>query len=211
MKKKKKKISPRVIERLTKYLRCLENLDGSDYISSETLATKMGYTAAQVRKDLSNFGEFGVRGKGYHIKALYDDIEKILGVDTVHQIILVGVGRLGNALLAEPEFTKEKFKLMKTFDKSPEKVGSTIQGVEVADVSELESYLEENPDVETAIIAVPKMAAQEISNRLARAGIEAILNFAPVKLKPLRDVTIKNVDLYAKLQELNYWKNAKNK
>lgn len=203
---KDERISPKVIERLTKYLRCLENLNPEDYISSEELADKMGFTAAQVRKDLSNFGEFGVRGKGYQVRTLYSDIEKILGVNKTNNVIIVGVGRLGTALLSESEFTKESFNIIGIFDNSPEKIGKEMRGIKIKDTKELPYFVESRDKIDIAILTVPKSAAQETAKFLVDAGIKAILNFAPVKLNVGDNVVIANIDLYAKLQELNYWK-----
>jgi len=204
----KNRISPRVIERLTKYLRCLANLESDDFISSEGLAKKMGYTAAQVRKDLSNFGEFGIRGKGYQIKSLFEDIENILGINKINKIILIGVGRLGEALLSEPEFTNKNFNLVGVFEKSKEKIGNEIQGLKIKDIDTITDFLGENKDVEIAIITVPKIVAQELANTLVGLGIRAILNFAPMKLDLPKEISVENIDLYAKLQVLNYWKES---
>ena len=204
---KEEKISPKVIERLTKYLRCLANLAPEDYISSEELADKMGYTAAQVRKDLSNFGEFGVRGKGYNVRALYKDIEKILGVHKKNNVVLIGVGRLGSALLMESEFTKESFNIMGIFDSDESKIGKEVHGMEIKNIKELPYYLIKSEEkVDIAIHTVPKACAQELADFVVKAGIKAILNFAPLKLDLPSDVVVENIDLFAKLQELNYWK-----
>ncbi len=203
---KEQKISPKVIERLTKYLRCLENLPQEDYISSEDLAEKMGFTAAQVRKDLSNFGEFGVRGKGYQVRTLHSDIEKILGVHKTNNVIIIGLGRLGSALFAEPEFTKESFNIVGLFDNSKDKIGSEINGIKIRDTRDLQYFIESKEGIETAILTVPKGAAQDITDTLVKYGIRAILNFAPIQLNVPEKVVVENIDLYAKLQELNYWK-----
>jgi redox-sensing transcriptional repressor len=203
---KEQRISPKVIERLTKYLRCLENLPQEDFISSEELAEKMGFTAAQVRKDLSNFGEFGVRGKGYQVRTLHSDIEKILGVHKTNNVIIVGLGRLGGALFSEPEFTKESFNIVGLFDNSPNKIGTEISGIKIRDTKDLAYFVESKEGVETAILTVPKIAAQDIADTLVKHGIRAILNFAPVQLNVPENVVVENIDLYAKLQELNYWK-----
>ncbi len=203
---KEQKISPKVIERLTKYLRCLENLPQEDYISSEDLAEKMGFTAAQVRKDLSNFGEFGVRGKGYQVRTLHSDIEKILGVHKTNNVIIIGLGRLGSALFAEPEFTKESFNIVGLFDNSKDKIGSEINGIKIRDTKDLQYFIESKEGIETAILTVPKGAAQDITDTLVKYGIRAILNFAPIQLNVPEKVVVENIDLYAKLQELNYWK-----
>lgn len=203
---KEQRISPKVIERLTKYLRCLENLPQEDFISSEELADKMGFTAAQVRKDLSNFGEFGIRGKGYQVKTLHSDIEKILGVHKTNNVIIVGLGRLGGALFSEPEFTKESFNIVGLFDNSPNKIGTEISGIKVRDIKDLGHFVETKDRIETAIVTVPKAVAQDTADTLVKYGIRAILNFAPVQLSVPEKVIVENIDLYAKLQELNYWK-----
>lgn len=204
---KEEKISPKVIERLTKYLRCLANLAPEDYISSEELAEKMGFTAAQVRKDLSNFGEFGVRGKGYNVRALYKDIEKILGVHKKNNVVVIGIGRLGSALLMEPEFTKESFNIMGIFDSDESKIGKDVHGMVIKNIKELPYYLIKSEEkVDIAILTVPKACAQELADFVVKAGIKAILNFAPLKLDLPTDVVVENIDLFAKLQELNYWK-----
>lgn len=203
---KEQRISPKVIERLTKYLRCLENLPQEDYISSEDLAEKMGFTAAQVRKDLSNFGEFGVRGKGYQVRTLHSDIEKILGVHKTNNVIIIGLGRLGSALFSEPEFTKESFNIVGLFDNSENKIGNEINGIKIRDTKDLQYFIETKEGIETAILTVPKGAAQELTDILVKYGIRAILNFAPIQLDVPDKVVVENIDLYAKLQELNYWK-----
>lgn len=202
------KISPKVIERLTKYLRCLENFDPEDYVSSEELADNMQYTSAKVRKDLSNFGEFGVRGKGYQVKELYCHIEKVLGVNKTNKVIMVGIGRLGVALLSEPEFTKEGFKLVGLFDNSKEKIGNKINKLDIMDTQQLPAFVDEKK-VTMAILTVPKKVAQETADYLVKSGIRAILNFAPLKLDVPPEVAVENIDLYAKLQELNYWREKK--
>ena len=140
-KKMAEDISVKVIERLTKYLRCLENLNQDEFISSDDLAGRMGFTPAQIRKDLSNFGDFGVRGKGYQVRTLHSDIEKILGVHKTNNIIIIGLGRLGNALFAEPEFTKESFNVVGLFDNSPSKIGTEINGLKIRDTKDIPYFL----------------------------------------------------------------------
>ena len=140
-KKMAEDISVKVIERLTKYLRCLENLNQDEFISSDDLAGRMGFTPAQIRKDLSNFGDFGVRGKGYQVRTLHSDIERILGVHKTNNIIIIGLGRLGNALFAEPEFTKESFNVVGLFDNSPSKIGTEINGLKIRDTKDIPYFL----------------------------------------------------------------------
>jgi redox-sensing transcriptional repressor len=206
IKEKKNGISSRVIERLTKYLRCLENLSPEDYISSEELAEKMGFTAAQIRKDLSNFGEFGIRGKGYQIRTLYNDIERILGVHKTNNVIIIGAGRLGGALVSEPEFTKESFNIIGVFDNAESKIGTEMKGVKIRDIKEISYFLEAKDRVDIAILTVPKKVAQQMATLLVEAGVKSILNFAPINLEVPENIVVENIDLYAKLQELNYWK-----
>ncbi|RUA08048.1 MAG: redox-sensing transcriptional repressor Rex [Fusobacteria bacterium] len=206
IREQKSAISSRVIERLTKYLRCLENLSPEDYISSEELAHKMGFTAAQIRKDLSNFGEFGIRGKGYQIRTLHNDIERILGVHKTNNVIVIGAGRLGGALVSEPEFTKESFNIIGIFDNSPNKIGTDIKGIKIRDIKEIPYFLKAKDRVDVAILTVPKKVAQQIATSIVESGVRSILNFAPINLEVPENVVVKNIDLYAKLQELNYWK-----
>ncbi len=204
---KEERISPRVIERLTKYLRCMETLNPGDYISSGELSEKMGFTAAQVRKDLSNFGEFGIRGKGYHVRMLTNSIQKVLGIHKKNTIIVVGIGRLGMALISEPDFTKENFEIVGLFDKSEEKIGKIINGIQIRDIEEITDFIKyEERIVDTAILTVPKFAAQEVADLLVKSGVKSILNFAPKKLELPQDFVIENIDLFAKLQEVTYWK-----
>lgn len=204
---KDERISPKVIERLTKYLRCLENLIPDDYISSEDLAEKMGFTAAQVRKDLSNFGEFGIRGKGYQVNTLYKDIEKILGINKENNVIIIGFGRLGSALFSESEFTKQSFNIVGIFDNSENKIGTKMKDIEIKNIENiLEEIKRYEQKIDIAILTVPKTVAQDVAELVIKAEIKAILNFAPVKLEIPKDVFVENIDLYAKLQELNYWK-----
>jgi len=204
--KTNQKISPRVIERLTKYLRTLEQLSPEEYISSDDLAERMGYTAAQVRKDLSYFGEFGIRGKGYLVRTLYSDIEKILGVHKTNNLIIIGAGRLGTALFSEPEFTKESFNVSGIFDSSPQKVGTELAGIKIRSMEELPYFLETRDKIDIAILTVPKAVAEEVFETLVKLGVKAVLNFAPIQLEGPAGVAVENIDLYAKLQELNYWK-----
>ncbi len=206
IKEKRNGISSRVIERLTKYLRCLEDSSPEDYISSEELAYKMGVTAAQIRKDLSNFGEFGIRGKGYQIRTLYSDIEKVLGVHKTNNVIVIGAGRLGGALVSEPEFTKESFNIIGVFDNSEQKIGTEIKGIKIKDINEIPYFLKSKDKVDVAILTVPKVVAQKIATLLVDAGVKSIMNFAPINLDVPDNVAVQNIDLYAKLQELNYWK-----
>ena len=205
---KNDKISPKVIERLTKYLRCLENFDMDDYVSSKDLAEMMSYTAAKVRKDLSNFGEFGIRGKGYNVRALYSDIENILGINKRNNVIVVGMGRLGTGLTSEPEFTRDNFRIAGVFDNSAEKIGTEINGFKVLDIKEIPEYIKTH-DISIAILTVPKIVCQNVAEYLIKAGVRAILNFAPIKIDVPPEVVVENIDLYAKLQELNYWKEKK--
>lgn len=202
---KEEKISPRVIERLTKYLRLLDTMNMDSYISSDHLAERMGFTAAQVRKDLSNFGEFGIRGKGYQIGTLYKDIEKVLGVDTKNSVVIIGAGRLGEAMLSEPEFAEGSFDIIGVFDRDENKIGSEIKGHTVKNVSELEEFIGQN-DVNIGIVSVTKDSAQEIVDILVNNGVKGILNFAPTKLECPKSVALHNLDIYSKLQEINFWR-----
>ena len=204
--KKRSPISPKVIERLTQYLRHLENLSPEDFISSKELEIRTGFTATQIRKDLSYFGEFGTKGKGYSIRNLYNNIEKILGIQKTNNIIIIGIGRLGGALVEESEFTKESFNIIGVFDNSKSKIGTEIKGIKIRDIKEIPFFFQSKDRIDIAILTVPKKSAQQITTLLIKAGVKSILNFAPINLDIPNNIAVQNIDLYAKLQELNYWK-----
>ena len=187
---KKQYVSEAVIRRLPRYYRYLDDLHskGVVRISSNSLGSKMGITASQIRQDLSCFGEFGQQGYGYNVKELRTEIGRILGVDQRHTVIVVGVGNLGHALMQNFHFSHNGFLLKAAFDISPAVVGTEINGVPVRSMEELDDYCREHtPDV--AVLTVPQSVAQETVDRLVALGVRGFWNFTS------REVTSDNEDI----------------
>jgi redox-sensing transcriptional repressor len=199
------KIPERTVTRLSIYLRCLEELetDGMASVSSRQLAERFGLNSAQVRKDLAYFGQFGVRGLGYHIPELKHNLERILGLKQDWEVALVGVGNLGSALIAYKGFGERGFKVGLAFDSSPGKLGQVIQGVEIQALDRLVATIRRRK-VKIAIIAVPAIAAQAVADLLVEAGVTAILNFAPAQITTPEGVKVQNVDLSVLLKTLSF-------
>lgn len=200
-----RKIPESTIGRLSLYLRVLGELEQEGVLtaSSEALARRGGTTAAQVRKDLSFFGTFGKRGLGYTVAELRDTLRTILGLQRRWRVAVVGAGRIGGALIGYPDLRRQGFDIRAVFDQDPRKVGRSWNGLIVHEVSALEGILQSEP-IDIAILAVPATAAQEMASRVVRAGVRAILNFAPVKLALPPDVAVKNVDMAVELEGLSY-------
>jgi len=205
-KMKKLQIPEDSVKRLSLYLRNLRYLvrEGVEIISSEALAQDIYVSAAQVRKDLSYFGDFGTRGVGYSVRNLISEIESILGLNKKWSLALVGVGRLGSALLNYRGFQQFGFQFSVAFDNNPEKIGKKIGKVKVEDYSEIEKIIKKEK-IKIAVITVPASAAQEITDRLVKAGIEAILNFSPRYLNVPPSVSIKTVDIALEVGNLTYY------
>lgn len=203
---KKLQIPEDSVKRLSLYLRNLRYLakEGVETISSEALAQDIYVSAAQVRKDLSYFGDFGTRGVGYSVRDLISEIESILGLDKRWSLALVGVGRLGSALLNYRGFQQFGFQFCVAFDNNPEKVGKIIEKVKIEDYSEIEKIIKKKK-IKIAVITVPAPAAQEVTDRLVKAGIEAILNFSPRYLNVPPSVSIKTVDIALEVGNLTYY------
>lgn len=199
------KISDSAVRRLSLYLRSLRELSrsGVELVSSRDLAARCGATSAQIRKDLSLFGSFGKRGRGYSVAELVGTLEEILGLRRRWRVGLVGVGKIGSALLGYRGFEGRGFDLVAAFDVAPGKVGTRIGGVEVSPVSDLERVVRAR-EVEIGIVATPPGAAQEVAGRLWAAGVEAVLNFAPVKLEAPAGVAVRTVDVVLELEGLCY-------
>mgnify|MGYP004466585429 CR=1 FL=1 len=200
-----KQISKAVIKRLPRYYRYLGELleDNVERISSNDLSKKMRVTASQIRQDLNNFGGFGQQGYGYNVKYLYTEIGKILGLDTVHPMIIVGAGNLGQALANYVEFEKRGFKLVGIFDVNPVLEGIAVRGIEIQMISDLPFFLKEN-NVEIAILTLPKNKAIDMADILIENGIKAIWNFAHVDLDTPDGVIVENVHLSESLMTLSY-------
>ncbi|MDD6104886.1 MAG: redox-sensing transcriptional repressor Rex [Ruminococcus sp.] len=200
-----KQISKAVIKRLPRYYRYLGELleDNVERISSNDLSKKMRVTASQIRQDLNNFGGFGQQGYGYNVKYLYTEIGKILGLDTVHPMIIVGAGNLGQALANYVEFEKRGFKLVGIFDVNPVLEGIAVRGIEIQMISDLPFFLKKN-NVEIAILTLPKNKAIDMADILIENGIKAIWNFAHVDLDTPDGVIVENVHLSESLMTLSY-------
>ncbi len=200
-----KQISKAVIKRLPRYYRYLGELleDNVERISSNDLSKKMRVTASQIRQDLNNFGGFGQQGYGYNVKYLYTEIGKILGLDTVHPMIIVGAGNLGQALANYVEFEKRGFKLAGIFDVNPVLEGIAVRGIEIQMISDLPFFMKEN-NIEIAILTLPKNKARDMAEILIENGIKAIWNFAHIDLDTPEGVIVENVHLSESLMTLSY-------
>lgn len=202
-------ISSMMVARLTQYLSILQEVKKhNENINSVELATKMKSTSAQVRKDLSTFGAFGVRGKGYNVNKLIQIIEHLLGVDTQNNVILIGHGKMGSMISNNIEVLGKGFKIVGVFDKDVQKVDKVIPGlgIKVKNANSVENFLNKNR-VDEVILAVTREAVQDMANKLIKFGIKAILNLTAYNLDVPKNIVVINVDISAKLQELNFWKN----
>lgn len=199
------KVSEFTVRRLSLYLRQLRELraGGTEVVSSRELAAGSGTTPAQVRKDLSNFGSFGKRGRGYRVGELTGTLEEILGLDRAWRVALLGAGKIGRALLGYEDLRRRGFHIVVAFDTDPEKVGDGPFGVPVLPVSRLEEAVRER-ELEIGILAVPPGAAQEMARRMVEAGLTGILNFAPVKLSLPPEVVVRGVDVALEMEGLSY-------
>lgn len=195
-----------VISRLSVYNRVLNELlkEKIDIVSSEELGQRAGGNAAQTRKDLSYFGEFGETGKGYYVRDLKDAIARILGVDKKWNVALVGAGHLGSALLSYPGFKENGFEIVAVFDNDLRKIGKRWEDIVIQDISELQPTVKEK-DIRIGIVSVPAAVAQEIADILVNASIRAILNFAPARISVPEGVTVRHADLSTELECLSYF------
>jgi redox-sensing transcriptional repressor len=199
-------VSPLTLNRLSFYLRCLRHLQelGIKRVSSQELAQRYHLSATQIRKDLAQFGEFGIRGVGYEVDELADHLNSLLGLDRQHSLIIVGMGNLGTALAQYLGFNYGAFRVVGGVDNDPAKVGREIAGFTVRPTSELAEVVRES-GAEIGVLAVPAEAAQENYEALAEAGVKAVLNFAPVRVKRRPGTLLKNVDLRINLEELAFF------
>lgn len=203
---KERKIPKETIDRLPLYLRCLEKLikAGEENISSENFSNRLNLNSAQVRKDLSYFGDFGTRGVGYKTKKLASKIREILNLNTKWKMALVGAGNIGSALLTYTGFNERDFQVEMAFDNDPDLIGEEINDVEIKDVTRLPERIEEE-EIKLGIIAVPAPAAQEIADQMVEGGVTGILNFAPTLLNLPEDVRLAQVDITKELEQLVYY------
>jgi redox-sensing transcriptional repressor len=200
-------VSELTTNRLSVYLRCLTELEaqGVRTVSSQSLAEQFHLNAAQIRKDLAYFGEFGVRGVGYYVRDLKRHLRQILGLDRRLRVAILGAGNLGLALADYPGFRQEGFEIVAMFDNQRDKVGQISRsGVPIHDISDLRKLVRRDA-VSIAVIAVPAASAQKVADMVIAAGIKAILNFSPGTLQVPDDVKLKSVDLTVSLESLSFY------
>jgi len=198
-------ISSAVIRRLPRYYRYLGELieGGIQRISSNELSSKMKVTASQIRQDLNNFGGFGQQGYGYNVKSLYDEIGKILGIDRTHNMVIIGAGNLGQAIINYKDFEKRGFIIKGVFDNDMRLEGKIISGVSVMMIDKMTDFIKEN-NIEIVALTIPKKSARELGKIVADAGVKAIWNFAHTDLNLPDDVIVENVHLSESLMRLSY-------
>ena len=200
-----KRIADSTVRRLSAYLRFLEDFEtrGLSTISSEELAKRGGTTSAQVRKDLSFFGSFGKRGLGYSVPELAGRLREILGLGREWRVVIVGAGKIGAALAQYRGFRQRGFNILAAYDINPEKVGRKLEGIPVKDIADLERDIQrEKPDI--VVLTVPGDEAQKVVDRVVKAGVKAILNFAATQLQAPPDVAIKTVNMAMELEGLSF-------
>lgn len=199
-------VSELTTNRLSVYLRCLTQLEaaGVRSISSTALAERFDLNAAQIRKDLACFGEFGTRGVGYQVKELRTHLQQILGLDRAMRVAIMGAGNLGLALADYPGFRQDGFDIVALFDAHVQKIGRQSRGgVPIHDIRQLKEIVRRDR-ISIAVIAVPPAPAQDVVDAVVAAGIRAILSFSPGTLKVPDDVKLKNVDLTVSLESLSF-------
>ena len=201
-----KEIPGIIVGRLPIYLQALEHMldQGMHTTSSQELGEVIGISAAQIRKDLSQFGEFGKQGKGYSITYLVNQLRNILNVDRVWDIAVIGAGNLGRAIAHYQEFIHHGFRVTMIFDNDPQRVGTYIEEFEIQDMAELVPVIMK-AEIKIAMLTVPAAAAQSVTDQLVEAGIKAILNYAPITLSVPPDVHIQYVDPVMYLQKMTYY------
>ena len=205
-KMKVEKISELTTNRLSIYLRCLNELaaEGAKTVSSDKLAKRFHLNSAQIRKDLAYFGEFGVRGVGYYVADLRKDLTKILGLEKEHCVAIIGAGRLGTALTDYYGFSQSNFTVAALFDTDEKKIGQKVGDVEIFDIKDF-AEIAKRDKIDVAVIAVPAQFAQSVLEQITKAEIKAVMNFAPTPLKVEGDVKLKTVDLTISLESLSYF------
>jgi redox-sensing transcriptional repressor len=199
-------IPRKAVYRLSLYYRVLERLNQNriETVSSDALAKAAGVKPTQLRKDLTYFGQFGTRGLGYKVESLLAKLTGVLRTTRFQPVILVGAGNLGSALLRYDGFAKEGFEIVSAFDSRPEGAKADNCKVPIQPVEQMKEFVREH-SIKLAILAVPGVAAQEVTNQLVEAGIQAILNFSPLILQVPPHVVVNNVNLAIELENLTYF------
>lgn len=200
------KIPDIIIGRLPIYLRALQRLaeKGVRNTSSQELGEMIGISAAQIRKDISQFGEFGKQGTGYSIPFLIERLQGILKVNRVWDVIIVGMGDMGHALARYNGFVNRGYQVTMLFDNDPAKIGQKVNDLEILGTAAMVEKVRENR-IKVAMLTVPASAAQEVAEQLVKAGVKAILNYAPIHLNVPRDVHVQHIDPAIHLQRMTYY------
>jgi len=195
-----------IIGRLPVYLRALRHMQaqGQQTTSSQELGDLVGVSAAQIRKDLSQFGEFGKQGTGYNITFLIEKLREILKVDRVWDVAVVGMGDMGHAIARYQGFSNRGFRVAMVFDNNPALIGQQVGEFVIRDAQKMVDTIRE-AGIKVAMLTVPAPAAQEVANRLVEAGVEAILNYAPISLNVPREVMLQYIDPATGLQRMTYY------
>ncbi len=201
----KKKIAESAISRLSLYLRILEDMveEGEPTVSSQTMASQSGTTAAQVRKDLSLFGSFGRRGLGYSSTDLVSRIRQILGLNRRWKIGVIGMGRIGSALIEHKGFFDRGFDIVALFDTSDFKVGSNVHGLKVHHVNEIRALVQDK-SIEIVVLTVPVEAVTDVTDLINGSGVRGILNWTPARLAVSQSIEVKNVNMVMELEALSF-------
>lgn len=200
-----REISKAVIRRLPRYYRYLGDLIdlGVERISSAELSKKMNVTASQIRQDLNNFGGFGQQGYGYNVKYLYNEIARILGLDEVHNLVIIGAGKLGQAIANYSSFEKRGFVIKALFDVNPNNIGKSVKNIEIMPIDKLADFLSKNK-IDIVAITTPKEAVDPIIDILSNSIVKAVWNFAPIDLELPKGMVVENVHLLDSLMQLSY-------
>lgn len=204
--KQTKVISKAVIKRLPRYRRYLGELKkrGVEKISSKDLSELIGYTASQIRQDLNNFGGFGQQGYGYSVENLYNEISNILGLNKEYKTVVVGYGRLGQAMASYIDKNEKQFRIAGIFDVSDKVVNEVFKNVQVYEFDSLKEFVRDN-EIEIAVITVPREKGQVVADTLVEAGIKGIWNFSSVDLELPENICVENVHMSDSLHALAYY------
>jgi len=195
-----------IIGRLPIYLRALQRMadKGVQTTSSQELGDRVGISAAQIRKDISQFGEFGKQGTGYHITFLLDKLREILKIDRIWDVAVIGAGDMGHALARYQGFTNRGFRIAMVFDIAPEKIGQKIDEFVIQDMANMAEEIQK-AGIQIAMLTVPAPVAQDVTDMLVKAGVKALLNYAPISLTVPEDVRVQHIDPATHLQRMTYY------
>ncbi|MCH8745629.1 MAG: redox-sensing transcriptional repressor Rex [Chloroflexi bacterium] len=195
-----------VVARLPQYVRILKELlsAGVQVANSQQLGDHLQVTPAQIRKDLSYFGRFGKQGRGYSVRHLLEELQQILGLNEHWNVVVIGVGRLGNAILSYPGFTPDGFHIVAALDSNPALIGQEVEGITVRPIQDLEKVVKAQ-NITIAVVAVPSRFTQQVIDDLVECGVRAILNYAPTSPQVPREVRIRNIDPVLSLQSMTFY------